>query len=545
MVIKMNKKRDPKKREVNSVAEKLLVDYELRNRAKDNLDKTSHNLQKMETKIDQQISMKKELLKDLKARRNSTHKSSKIKSDFINQYIRSKLKSAQTYTNKEMNLLNINKVNTIDIDRDDFDSDKYNIEFARQENINIDSPFLNLYSKNEQVRVAEQMIQKFDLLKLDSYDYMFATGAGLIAGFIDTFFVGTIAKGKDAKGLQKFVDNRAEGLVKRYALKEKIADLENKKKNAKSSKGVKEIEQTINDLKNGKRKFDAKSSIRYLEKNHKVGYDAATSKHIKGMSPDNHHLLSIAHEPSLLGLIIGIYNQLTGTATYMSKEGKIINTIAENENIELTGNLPNQIIQATQNWFGHIMSDISGSSTSKGRGSGLPVPGWSSLQKLQFGNICVNNKEMNIAQVSEWMFKNGYDFRAFTAELIPVVIYETLIRLYWVYKQHFYFGKPIKESLPIANNRELARLLLIGASTFSAVDVTHGIIKSATKNGVQPQGIATFIMTVNKPGLIDLGFRSYQNIRLQLKHRKHVDHVIEEDIKQEYKRVMENSDIFG
>ncbi|WP_260453268.1 hypothetical protein [Staphylococcus pettenkoferi] len=263
------------------------------------------------------------------------------------------------------------------------------------------------------------------------------------------------------------------------------------------------------------------------------------------MSPDNHHLLSIAHEPSLLGLIIGIYNQLTGTATYMSKEGKIINTIAENENIELTGNLPNQIIQATQNWFGHIMSDISGSSTSKGRGSGLPVPGWSSLQKLQFGNICVNNKEMNIAQVSEWMFKNGYDFRAFTAELIPVVIYETLIRLYWVYKQHFYFGKPIKESLPIANNRELARLLLIGASTFSAVDVTHGIIKSATKNGVQPQGIATFIMTVNKPGLIDLGFRSYQNIRLQLKHRKHVDHVIEEDIKQEYKRVMENSDIFG
>ena len=106
----MNKKRDPKKREVNSVAEKLLVDYELRNRAKDNLDKTSHNLQKMETKIDQQISMKKELLKDLKARRNSTHKSSKIKSDFINQDIRSKLKSAQTYTNKEMNLLNINKL---------------------------------------------------------------------------------------------------------------------------------------------------------------------------------------------------------------------------------------------------------------------------------------------------------------------------------------------------------------------------------------------------------------------------------------------------
>lgn len=547
MVIRMNRKKSQEKRELKNAAEKLLVDYEIRNRAKDNLDKVSHNIQKMDDNIDQQIEVKKDLLNSLKARRNSIHEDSKIKKDFLDNELRNKLRSGQSYTAKELELITVNQINTIDIDRDDFDSVEYNKEFAKKENINIDSPFLNLYSKNEQVKVAEQMIQKFDLLNLDSDDYLFATSAGLIAGFVDTIFVGTIGKGKDAKGLQKMVDKGTEKLVKKYALHQKIAELNNQKKNAKSQKGINEIERTIKELQNGRQNFDIKSSIRYLEKKHKVGYDAATSKHIKGMSPDNHHLLSIAHEPSLLGLIIGIYNQLTGTATYMSKEGKIINTVAENANIELTGSMPNQIIQAINNWFGHIMSDLSGSSTSKGRGSGLPVPGWSSLQKLQFGNVKLKTNKPDtytFAQVSEWMFKNGYDVRAFTAELIPVLIYETLIRLYWIYKQHLYYGKSLKDSFPIANSRELARLLLIGASTFSTIDVTHGVIKSGEKGGVQPIGIATFIMTVNKPGLIDLGFRSYQNIRFELEHKKHVDYIISKDIKIEYNRVMTTENIF-
>ncbi|MDT0742940.1 ATP-binding protein [Staphylococcus epidermidis] len=543
----MNRKKSQEKRELKNAAEKLLVDYEIRNRAKDNLDKVSHNIQKMDDNIDQQIEVKKDLLNSLKARRSSIHEDSKIKKDFLDNELRNKLRSGQSYTAKELELITVNQINTIDIDRDDFDSVEYNKEFAKKENINIDSPFLNLYSKNEQVKVAEQMIQKFDLLNLDSDDYLFATSAGLIAGFVDTIFVGTIGKGKDAKGLQKMVDKGTEKLVKKYALHQKIAELNNQKKNAKSQKGINEIERTIKELQNGRQNFDIKSSIRYLEKKHKVGYDAATSKHIKGMSPDNHHLLSIAHEPSLLGLIIGIYNQLTGTATYMSKEGKIINTVAENANIELTGSMPNQIIQAINNWFGHIMSDLSGSSTSKGRGSGLPVPGWSSLQKLQFGNVKLKTNKPDtytFAQVSEWMFKNGYDVRAFTAELIPVLIYETLIRLYWIYKQHLYYGKSLKDSFPIANSRELARLLLIGASTFSTIDVTHGVIKSGEKGGVQPIGIATFIMTVNKPGLIDLGFRSYQNIRFELEHKKHVDYIISKDIKIEYNRVMTTENIF-
>ncbi|MGD6768480.1 ATP-binding protein [Mammaliicoccus lentus] len=546
----MTRKQNQEKRELKNAAEKLLVDYELRNRASDNLDKASYNIQKMEDNVDQQIKIKKDLLNNLKERRTSNNNFSSIQSDFINKDLRNKLRDAQSYTSKNLDLIEINNINTIDIDRDDFDSVEYNKEFAEKENINLDSPFLNLYSKNEQVKVAEQMIQKFDLLKLDSDDYLFATSAGLIAGFVDTIFVGTIGKGKDASRLQNMVDKGTEKLVKKYALHEKIAELNKQKNNANSQQAIDDINSKIKNLKENKANIDLKSSIKQLENNHRVGYDASKSTNIEGMtgmSPDNHHLLSIAHEPSLLGLIVGIKDQLTSTSTFMTKEGKVINVVSQNKNKELTGNIFEQIIQATDNWFGHIMSDISGSSGSKGRGSGLPVPGWSSLQKLQFGNVKLKTNKTDtytFAQVSEWMFKNGYDVRAFTAELIPVLIYETLIRLYWIYKQLLYYGRSLKDSFPIANNRELARLLLIGGSTFSSIDVTHGLIKSGKKGGVQPQGIATFIMTVNKPGLIDLGFRSYQNVRLELEHRKTVERIFDEDIVLEYNRIMSSDKIF-
>ncbi|MGO1883679.1 MAG: ATP-binding protein, partial [Staphylococcus equorum] len=54
----------------------------------------------------------------------------------------------------------------------------------------------------------------------------------------------------------------------------------------------------------------------------------------------------------------------------------------------------------------------------------------------------------------------------------------------------------------------------------------------------------TFVMTVNKPGLIDLGFRSYQNVRLELEHRKTVERILDEDIVLEYNRIMSSEKIF-
>ncbi|WP_114604251.1 ATP-binding protein [Staphylococcus sp. EZ-P03] len=541
----MNRKSRIEKRELKDSAENLLVDSELHNRGKDNLEKLAYNSEKMHENIDQQINMKKDLLAQLRQRRQSGSNLSKNERRFNDEQLRQKLKSANHYAKKEIDLVEVNQVNTIDIDRNDFMTTEYNRAFANQENIELDNPFMNLYSKTEQVRITREIISKFELLELDKMDYLFAAGAGVLAGFVDAIYVGTIAKGKDAKGLQKFVDNQVGKLVRDYGLHEKIAMLNKQKENANSKEAIEKINKTISEYKSGERPFDLKSGIRLLEKNHKVAYDAATSKAMPGMSPDNHHLLSLGHDPSPLGLIVSIFDQINGKSTFISKTGDIVSVAAENTNNELTGNLPNKIIQASNNWFGHLMSDVSGSATSKGRGSGLPVPGWSSLQKLQFGQIPINNETMTMAKASEWMFKNGYDLRAFTTELIPVLIYETLIRMYWFYKQHFYYGKTVKESIPVANSRELQRLLLMGAASFSAVDVTHGVIKSTMKGGPQPQGVATFIMTVNKPGLLNLGFRSYQNMRSEIVHRKKVYEIIDQDIAVEYRRIVNANDIFG
>lgn len=415
------------------------------------------------------------------------------------------------------------------------------------EGINLEKPFENLFSNIERTNFNRETINQFEVLILDEYDYMFATAAGLIAGFIDTVYVGTIQKGKDTKGLQKFVDTKVDKLVENYGLKEKIAQLERQKKYAKSE-NISKIDKSIQEYKSGKRKWDKKSSIRFLEKMHKVSYDSAMSKNVPGMTPDNHHLYSLAHEPSLLGLLVGIHNQITNTSTFMTNTGEVLNIPAENINNDLSGNVVNKIIQATDNWFGHVMSDIAGSSGSKGRGSGLPVPGWASLQKLQFGSIKLKaNREdrYSIAEISEWMFKNGYDLRSFTAELVPVAIYETLIRLYWFYKQHVYYRKSLKDNLPIANHRELSRLLLVGASTFTTIDASHATIKGIAKAGGQGIDIATFIMTVNKPGLIDLGFRSLQTVYFEAHHYQHLKKVIDEYILNDYSKVINNNTPFN
>ena len=91
-------------------------------------------------------------------------------------------------------------------------------------------------------------------------------------------------------------------------------------------------------------------------------------------------------------------DQLTGKSTFISaKTGEISRIATNNKNTELQGNIIQKIIGATNNWFGHCMSDIVGSSGSKGRRARLTRTFWSYLQKLNFGKVKLsNNKELSI-----------------------------------------------------------------------------------------------------------------------------------------------------
>ncbi|AKC75050.1 MULTISPECIES: hypothetical protein [Staphylococcus] len=537
------------KKELKGLAENLLVDYELRNQANDNLDKSLHNIDVMRENIDNQINMKKDLLNELRNRRlNNTQLQDSNLTKFNDEVLKNKLRDGQIYASKSIDLVETNSVKTIDIDRDDFNSYEYNRQFALENNIDLTSPFLNLYSKHEQVEVARKMIEKFDLLELEKEDYGFAACAALIAGIVDCALVGTISHNNPSV-LQKKVDEKFYSIVQKYSNNRELPELKAKFEKVQSRKDVsseyiKKLENKIKAIENGTQ--SRKDMVGYLEKTYRVKYDAVHDKSIAGMYVNNHHNASLAHDFSPLGLLVGIMDQLTGKSTFISaKTGEISRIATNNKNTELQGNIIQKIIGATNNWFGHCMSDIVGSSGSKGRGQGLPAPFWSYLQKLNFGKVKLsNNKELSIGQLTDWMFQNGYDTRAFVAELIPVIIFETLIRCYWFYKQKFYYGKSFKESLPIANSRELSRLLLVGNATFTSIDTTHATIKGVIKTGGHGVDIGTFVMTVNKPGLVDLGFRSFQNARLELKHKKHVNKIIDEDIVVEYKRVMSSRGVF-
>lgn len=525
---------------MNEIAETLVVENELKTQGRANLDSAMYNMDQLDTRIDESNQKKRELLEMLRAG-NLNRKEELVK----------KITEIKNDQSKELTLQEIDHLETPELHLEWDLVVQQNREFAKKNNIDLTSPFFSMFSNVEQVEVAATLVKQFEIIQLDKYDYLFATSCGLIAGFVDAMFVGTIKTGKEASGLQKGIDNSFDKLVTKVGKNQKIADLEKKKMKAKTPEAKEKLERMIGDLKKDIKGYDKegnplkwgkKDSIKTLESNHRVSYDAGTHKAVGGMTLDNHHLRSLAHDPGLIGLIFGVYNQLSGTSSFMGNGGKYISVAAENLNNELSGNLVQKIVQAVNNWFFHCLSDIAGSSSSTGRGSGLPVPGWAALQKLQVGNFNLNNKQqnMNIAEISDWMFKNGYDLRAFTAQSIPVVIYEVLLRCYWFCKQHFYYGKTLQESLPIANNRELARLLLFSSTSFTAVDVIHATIKAQPGN---PAFLATFIMTINIPGLIDFGFRSVQNIRNEVMHRQHVQRLLDNDIKEEFDRILLESPV--
>jgi len=100
-------------------------------------------------------------------------------------------------------------------------------------------------------------------------------------------------------------------------------------------------------------------------------------------------------------------------------------------------NVPSKIFCGIANCIGHLISDVSGSSSSKGRGMGIPSPilAWSNdiivireiIEKKQ--KIPISEFAKSFAELAVKMFEKGYDVRFQTAQAIPVFINEMVVRL--------------------------------------------------------------------------------------------------------------------
>ena len=295
------------------------------------------------------------------------------------------------------------------------------------------------------------LIQKND--KCDKYDYLAAVACGAIGGMIDIFLVG--APGDSVLG--KWTDAQVDNVVKGFA------NLSGWSPRADKADNV-------------------ASAIGFLEKKFKVNYDhrySADVDNLFNMSTKNHHMMSLAHSPDVIGLFFSILNQFTSTASFIAN-GQLI--AIRSETFELQGgNFISKIFSGIANWFGHVMSDIAGSSGSRantGRGTGVVMPFYELFGFCKFGKFNVGKDKQDLATIATRAFQEGYDFRFGLAMAIPVVITDLSIRLIWSLRRYFQYGKPLKECIPTQKNADLRVMLLFGNGTLCVMDGIDAGVRS-------------------------------------------------------------------
>ena len=301
-------------------------------------------------------------------------------------------------------------------------------------------------------------------IRLDKYDYMIAGFCGAAAGVIDALFV----KSPEFSFLGKQTDKIQDDIV----IKAAQLFWQNDPREEKDK--PKKIPVTL------------VQCISYLEQAFPVPYDARYAKDLnvadgvlKGMEYRNHHLLSLAHSPDLIGLIFSIIDQYSGLATFVDR-GKVIRV----EPAKRSGavpylqgtNMPSMIFCGFVNWIGHLLSDCVGASSTRrkgGRGAGIPIPFYELFLSANIGDF----DGKTFAEIMIKVFEKGYDFRFGAAMAIPVMLEELFIKVLWAVRQKFYRRKSLPECIPTAEHADLRMMLLIGNGTLCAIDGVDAAIR--------------------------------------------------------------------
>ena len=429
------------------------------------------------------------------------------------------------------------------------------------ENNDIDlskNPFDELLTEQEKNEIGQMIRDDYLLEKAncDKYDYMIAAFCGAVCGIIDSFFVKMPSSIKeDNSALGKWTDKQADNFIEH--LSKGLWNKDSKKRDEiinmfKEHKITRE--QRDNLLKEAgipynqnieKAPISLQQCIQYLEKKFGVNYDASSAAYLesdgklKGMRPLNHHIMSLGHLPSIIGMIFSILDQFTGKASFIDN-GKLIRLVPiENKNsidmFELRGNnFATKLICGFSNWLGHLCSDLVGSNTTRkegstGRGTGLPLPLTEILQLCSFKVPDGNGDKMTISDLTIKVFENGYDVRFAAATAIPVVLNEFLIRLFWSLKSRFYHKRTWKESIPFGKHPELRRMLLVGHGVLCTIDLADAAIRSVD--------MITFIMHLNVAAWTRITISGLQEVRALYKQNVIDIDVLDDDLEIEWRRL--------
>ncbi len=339
--------------------------------------------------------------------------------------------------------------------------------------------------------LEEQLAESIDTIKAlkpdcDQYDYILAASSGALCGMIDIFLVGKPGESP----LGDITDNWFLDRTVDFA---KLCGYQGDK-NA------------------------APAAIRYLEKKFKVPHDQSVGggifRELINLTPSNHHFKSLGHNPTLLGLFFSILNQFTNTSGFVSN-GELISLNNSDGKFELRGNnAVSKLFCGIANWIGHLTSDVSGSSSSKGRGMGIPSPIWAwsndviaIKRKLR---IPVSEFDKSVNELALILFEKGYDVRFQTTQAIPVFINEMVVRLMYSVRRlvKYYMTIPrekrsfslLWKSCEPFSNATVKRMLTVAHGTFCLIDVSDATIRGFTA-GAGSFNVVEFFMRLNIVGV--------------------------------------------
>lgn len=320
----------------------------------------------------------------------------------------------------------------------------------------------------------------------DKLDYILAASSGALCGIIDVFLVGKPGESPIGNITDKWFADRTKDFAKLCHPNHKTFD-------------------------------SLESAIRDLGNRFNVPYDQTglgdAGKEIFGLNAKNHHFKSLGHNPTLMGLFFSILDQFTNTSHFIAN-GQLISLENANPN---WNSIPGKFFCGFVNWFGHIMSDISGSPSSahKGnRGMGIPSPLWTWTNdiiaiKASLGlNVTDTDKALNELALN--IFEKGYDTRFQTAQAIPVLLNELIVRLIYAVRRLFkYFKETPKEDRSLAvmwkkcepfSNPTVKRMLTVAHGTFCLVDIGDATVRAFATGGGTFNAVE-FVLRLNVVGV--------------------------------------------
>ena len=359
----------------------------------------------------------------------------------------------------------------------------------------------------------------------DGIDYMVAVASGIIAGLIDSFFVG------------EFSFERA-----------------NTWGNDKINRFVTKVAKS-----QGYNGDDLSGAIKSLEDKFPIAADKATAAFGGGRQ---HHLRDFSHHPTPVGLFFSLLTQFTGRVYGTNTAGVFMSYELSGADLVLVGkDIPQKILLGVVFWFFHMVSDIAGSSSSVMSGSvgtGLPGPIVSLLKELSALPIFKKTNADGNKEFSVWISKlfngtllgkrdaNGnlvpikFDLRTeigvaheLGRQAIPVIINECMVR-------GFYFVRRLCNEIKTCNvqsiadlkninwtntlpfkNRTIIRMLTISTGTMTAVDMADAAIRSAIKCGGNPAAFASgFILRINFVGIGRFAVAVVTDIKMGIEREK-------------------------